>query len=246
MIRFPFFKLPSRVVLGLVLSFAASASAAPPASKDGLSRAERRQGFVSLFDGRTLQGWHGYRKQGQPIQGWEVIDGAIVRTGAGGDLVSDRSYGDFELRIDWKISPGGNSGIFYRGDESTGGESEAEIYHTAIEYQVLDNDRHPDGKNGRDRWASALYGLYAPDKIATRPVGEWNQTRIVVRGNHVEHWLNGEKVVDCEIGSPDWKARVAASKFKEWPSFATLRSGVIGLQEHGDAVSYRNIRIRVL
>lgn len=241
MIRFPFFSFSSRIVLGTLLSFAASASAAPPASKDGLSRAERREGFVSLFDGRTLRGWHGYRKPGQPIQGWQVIDGAIVRTGAGGDLVSDRNYGDFELRIDWKITPGGNSGIFYRGDES-----EPEIYRTAIEYQVLDNDRHPDGKNGRDRWASALYGLYAPDKIATRPVGEWNRTRIVVRGDHIEHWLNGEKVVDCEIGSPDWKARVAASKFKDWLSFATLRSGVIGLQDHGDEVSYRNIRVREL
>ncbi len=241
MIRFPFFNFSSRIVLGTLLSFAASASAVPPAPKDGLSRAERREGFVSLFDGRTLRGWHGYRKPGQSIQGWQVIDGAIVRTGAGGDLVSDRRYGDFELRIDWKITPGGNSGIFYRGDES-----EPEIYRTAIEYQVLDNDRHPDGKNGRDRWASALYGLYAPDKIATRPVGEWNQTRIVVRGDHIEHWLNGEKVVDCELGSPDWKSRVAASKFKDWPSFATLRSGVIGLQDHGDEVSYRNIRIREL
>jgi hypothetical protein len=241
MIRFPFFPLSSRIVLGTLLSFAASTSAAPPTSKDGLSRAERREGFVSLFDGRTLRGWHGYRKPGQPIQGWQVIDGAIVRTGVGGDLVSDRSYGDFELRIDWKITPGGNSGIFYRGDES-----EPEIYRTAIEYQVLDNDRHPDGKNGRDRWASALYGLYAPDKIATRPVGEWNQTRIVVRDHHIEHWLNGEKVVDCQLGSSDWKARVVASKFKDWPSFATLRSGVIGLQDHGDEVSYRNIRIREL
>jgi hypothetical protein len=229
------------MALCILLACATSAGAAKPAAGNSLSAAERREGFVSLFDGRSLQGWHGYGKSGQPVQGWKAVDGALVRDAAGGDLVSDKQYGDFELRIDWKISPGGNSGIFYRGTES-----EPEIYRSAIEYQVLDNDHHPDGKNGRDRWASALYGLYAPAKITTHPVGEWNQTRIVVRGDHVEHWLNGEKVVDCTLGSPDWKARVAASKFKDWPAFGVARSGVIGLQDHGDAVSYRNIRIHEL
>lgn len=232
--------LPCLVVCAL-LTYAACAGAAKSKASPGVSAAERREGFVSLFDGRSLQGWHGYGKSAQPVAGWKVVDGAIVRAAEGGDLVSDRQYGDFDLRIDWKISEGGNSGIFYRGSES-----EPQIYRSAIEYQVLDNDRHPDGKNGRDRWASALYGLYAPSKITTRPVGEWNQTRIVVRGDHVEHWLNGEKVVDVTLGSPDWKARVAASKFKDWPAFGVARSGVIGLQDHGDTVSYRNIRIREL
>ncbi|MEH6416174.1 3-keto-disaccharide hydrolase [Pseudomonas sp. CGJS7] len=227
--------------LCFALAYAGCAIAAKPKAANTLSAAEKREGFVSLFDGRSLQGWHGYAKPGQPISGWEAVDGAIVRTAEGGDLVSDKLYGDFELRIDWKISPGGNSGIFYRGLES-----EPQIYRSAIEYQVLDNDRHPDGKNGRDRWASALYGLYAPAKIAVRPVGQWNQTRIVVRGDHIEHWLNGEKVVDCVLGSPDWKARVAASKFKDWPSFGVAPRGVIGLQDHGDEVAYRNIRIRPL
>lgn len=229
------------MALCILLACATSASAARPAASDSPSAAERREGFVPLFDGRSLQGWHGYGKAGQPVQGWKAVGGALVRAEAGGDLISDKQYGDFELRIDWKISPGGNSGIFYRGTES-----EPQIYRSAIEYQVLDNDRHPDGKNGRDRWASALYGLYPPAKITTRPVGEWNQARIVVRGDHVEHWLNGEKVLECTLGSPDWKARVAASKFKDWPSFGVARSGVIGLQDHGDSVSYRNIRIREL
>ncbi|MGH8082808.1 MAG: 3-keto-disaccharide hydrolase, partial [Lysobacter sp.] len=200
MTRFVSLRFLSRTALCALLVYSVCAIAAAPAPNDGVSRAERREGFVPLFDGRSLDGWHGYRKAGQPVEGWKVVDGAIVRTGAGGDLVSDRSYGDFELRIDWKISAGGNSGIFYRGVES-----EPEIYRSAIEYQVLDNDHHPDGKNGRDRWASAVYGLYAPEKITVRPVGEWNQTRIVLHDNRIEHWLNGKKVVACTLGSADWK-----------------------------------------
>ncbi|MGO1068840.1 3-keto-disaccharide hydrolase [Lysobacter sp. CA199] len=242
MTRSAFPRILSTIACCGLLAFAACTVAASPKTTDGgLSRAERREGFVPLFDGRTLRGWHGYRKSGQAVQGWQVVDGAIVRTGPGGDLVSDRSYGDFDLRIDWKIASGGNSGIFYRGSET-----EPDIYRSAIEYQVLDNDRHPDGKNGRDRWASAVYGLYAPEKIATRPVGEWNQSRIVARGDQVEHWLNGQKVATYTLGSADWKARVAASKFKDWPSFGIARSGVIGLQDHGDEVRYRNIRLREL
>ncbi|WP_242111840.1 3-keto-disaccharide hydrolase [Luteimonas aquatica] len=242
MIRLPRSAFPFRIGLGLLLAcLAASSGAAPPAPGAALSAAERKQGFVSLFDGHSLRGWHGYRKPGEPVAGWAVEDGAIVRTGAGGDLVSDGRYGDFELRIDWQVAPGGNSGIFYRGDES-----EPEIYRTAVEYQVLDNERHPDGRNGRDRWASAAYSLYAPEKITVRPAGQWNRTRIVARGDHVEHWLNGEKVVAYTLGSADWKARVAASKFKDWPGFGVLRSGVIGLQDHGDRVRYRNIRLRAL
>lgn len=211
-----------------------AASAAPNTATD-------ESGFVALFDGRSLAGWHAYRKPGQPIAGWNVADGAIVRTGAGGDIVSDREYGDFDLRFEWKISPGGNSGVFYRASEQ-----EEAVYWTGIEYQVLDNDRHPDGKNGPDRHAAAVYGMYPPVGASTVPVGEWNQARIVARGAHVEHWLNGGKVAEYELWTPAWKARVAQTKFKDWPGYGMSKRGVIGLQDHGDAVSYRNLRIREL
>ncbi len=198
-------------------------------------------GFVPLFDGTSLAGWHPYRKPDAPIVGWDVVDGAIVRTARGGDLISDRDYGDFDLRFEWKISSGGNSGVFYRATED-----EEAAYWTGIEYQILDNDRHPDGKNGPDRHAAAVYGMYAPENAQTKPVGEWNSGRIVARGAHVEHWLNGTKVAEYELWTPEWKARVAETKFKDWPGYGMARRGHIGLQDHGDAVSYRNIRIREL
>ena len=227
------------MTVGAALAIAGACAAKPVEATLGAD--EREQGFESLFDGSSLAGWHLYRKPGQAVTGWQVIDGAITRTSAGGDLVSDREYGDFDLRMEWKISPGGNSGIFYRGDES-----QPAIYWTAIEYQVLDNERHPDGRNGKDRWASAVYGMYPPTSVATRPVGEWNQARIVARGAHVEHWLNGVKVADYELWTPAWKARVAQTKFKDWPGYGMAPKGHIGLQDHGDEVSYRKIRIREL
>lgn len=232
--------MPNPFAIALVFVIAVG-SAIPAAAADAPQASARPAGFSPLFDGRSLKGWHLYGQRGQPISGWRVIDGAIVRSGPGGDLVSDRVYGDFELRIEWKIAPGGNSGIFYRA-----AETQAPIYRSAIEYQVLDDQRHPDARNGRKRWASAVYDLYPPSALVARPAGEWNQTRIRVRGAQVEHWLNGVKVVAYRLDSPDWKARLAQSKFKDWPEFAASRSGVIGLQDHGDEVAYRNILIRSL
>ena len=221
-------------VIALVSTVPATAADAPQASA-------HPAGFSPLFDGRSLKGWHLYGRRGQPIAGWRVVDGAIVRSGPGGDLVSDRAYRDFDLRIEWKIAPGGNSGIFYRA-----AETQAPIYRSTIEYQVLDDQRHPDAGNGRTRWAAAAYDLYPPSAVVARPAGEWNQARIRVRGAEVEHWLNGVKVVAYRLDSPDWKARLRQSKFKDWPEFAAARSGVIGLQDHGDEVAYRNILIRPL
>ncbi|MBX9400823.1 DUF1080 domain-containing protein [Lysobacter sp. BMK333-48F3] len=202
----------------------------------------RDQRFETLFDGRSLRGWHNYGRRGQPVRGWRVADRALVRSGEGGDLVSDRDYADFELRLEWKIAAGGNSGIFYRAVESA-----QPIYRSAPEYQVLDDRRHPDAANGPDRHAGALYGLYPPSRDdAAKPAGQWNRSRIVVRGDAVEHWLNDTRVAAFRIGSPDWNARLARSKFKDWPEFAAARRGAIGLQDHGDEVAYRNIRIRAL
>ena len=193
----------------------------------------------SLFDGRTLNGWHVFHKAGSTA-GWDVVDGAITRVGAGGDLVTDDQFANFELELEWNIAAGGNSGIMFRVDEK--GE---QTYHTGPEMQVLDDARHADGKS-RLTSAGAAYALYPSPTGVVKPAGEWNQVRLVVNGAHVEHWLNGQKVVEYELWSPDWEAKVKGSKFVEWPNFGREKTGHIALQDHGDRVAYRNIRIRVL
>jgi hypothetical protein len=160
--------------------------------------------------------------------------------GRAGDLITDDEFGDFELALEWKVSEGGNSGIMYRvvdAHEAT--------YQSGPEMQVLDDARHPDGRS-RLTAAGAAYGLYPAPAGVVKPAGEWNQVRIVVKGGHVEHWLNGRKVVEYELWSPDWKARVANSKFAQWPSYGLAKKGHIALQDHGDRVAYRNIRVRAL
>lgn len=192
-----------------------------------------------LFDGRSLAGWRGFRKDAPPA-GWEAKDGLLQRTGGGGDLMTVDQFENFELEAEWRVGPAGNSGIFYRvveqGDET---------YHSGIEMQVLDDAGHADGGNPLTS-AGALYGLYPAPRGIVKPAGEWNAARIVVRGNHVEHWLNGTKVVDAELWSPDFTERHRKSKFVEWPPYAKATRGHIALQDHGDPVAYRNIRIRVL
>lgn len=163
-----------------------------------------------------------------------------MRVAGGGDIITTDQFEDFELSLEWKVGPGGNSGIFYRIVESA-----EETYHTGIEMQVLDDARHADGQS-RLTSAGALYGLYPAPAGVVKPAGEWNSARIVHRGNHVEHWLNGRKIVDAEIWSADWNTRLAGSKFTQWPGFAKASRGHIGLQDHGDRVAFRNIKIREL
>lgn len=207
-----------------------------------LTATEQADGWKLLFDGSSLNGWRGYRQTTAP-DGWKIVNGAITRVGQGGDLVTAEAYANFELKIDFKIAPNGNSGIFYRGVESADGP----IYYSAPEYQVLDNAGHPDAKNGPDRYCGANYALEAPAKPeACHAAGQWNSARIVVNGAHVEHWLNGEKMVEYELWSDKWKAQVAASKFKEWPTYGMAKSGLIALQDHGNDVAFKNIKIKVL
>jgi expansin (peptidoglycan-binding protein) len=149
-------------------------------------------------------------------------------------------FGDFELAFEWKIGAAGNSGVMYRVTEDS-----TAPWHSAHEYQILDNAGHADGKKPETTAASA-YALYAPVKDMTKPLGEWNQARIVVKGRHVEHWLNGTKVVEFEVGSADWNARYEKSKFAKYPQFGKTAKGRIAIQDHGDPVSYRNIKIRTL
>ena len=202
-----------------------------------LTQAERDAGWELLFDGRSLDGWRGYNMDALP-GGWAVVDGTLSRTGTGGDIITDRSFGDFELSLEWRLEEGGNSGVFYRA-----AEGEEWVYHSAPEMQVLDDDVHPDGRNPLTS-AGSNYGLHAAPRGVVRPVGEWNEARIVVQGTHVEHWLNGTRVVEYELRSPEWEALVAASKFNQWPAYGRADRGHIGLQDHGDPVWYRNIKVR--
>ncbi|MEM8681234.1 MAG: DUF1080 domain-containing protein [Planctomycetota bacterium] len=194
---------------------------------------------VALFDGQSLSGWRGYNSEDAP-EGWQVVDGTLHRSGGGGDIMTADEYDNFELTLDWKISEAGNSGIMYRVSKG-----DSAPYISGPEYQILDNDGHQDGGSDMTS-AAALYGLYATDTTAPNPVGEWNTTRIVVDGNHVEHWLNGKKVVDCELGSDDWNERVQNSKFATWEPFGKNAKGHIVLQDHGDLVWFRNIKLRQL
>ena len=211
----------------LVLLFA---FAAPSSAEEGE--------WITLFDGGSLDAWRGYQKESVP-ESWVVEGDALTFKGSGGNLITREQYADFELRLEWKISKEGNSGVIYRATEE--GD---EPYQTGPEYQLLDNDAHRE--NGSPlNWTGALYGLYAAD-AEPLPVGEWNTTRIVVSGDRVEHWLNGERVVDCEMGSDDWNDKVAGTKFANWSGFAKHRRGHIALQDHGHPVWFRNIKIRLL
>jgi hypothetical protein len=197
-------------------------------------------GWRSLLPDGSLAAWRGYQSDTVPA-GWSVADGVLTKTTGTGDLVSRDEFGDFELTFDWKLAPGGNAGVFYRGSEEY-----EHIYWTAPEYQLLDDAGHPDGKNRLTSAASA-YGLYAPPAGVVKPGGEWNSSRIVARGAHVEHWLNGQKVVEYELWSPDWEAKVKASKFGEWPHYGRARTGHLGIQgDHDGALTIRNMRIRTL
>lgn len=214
-------------------------TAGSPQPINTLSAAEQRDGFKLLFNGTDLTGWRDFKRT--TPDGWSVVDGMIFHdTADGPDLLTQDEYQDFELRLEWRIAPGGNSGIFYRGTEEYD-----QIYWSAPEMQVLDDARHPDGHN-RLTSAGSDYGLYAAPAGVVHPAMEWNQVRIIVRGNHVEHWLNGQKVVEYELGSPDWTAKVAASKFHDWPDYGKAPRGHIALQVHGNGVWYRDVRIRVL
>lgn len=207
-----------------------------------LTAQERAEGWVLLFDGKSIDSWRGYRQDTVP-DAWKVVDGTLTLDGRGGDIITKEQYENFDFRFEWKIAPKGNSGVFYLVQEKPELER---TYHSGPEYQVLDNSGHPDAKNGPDRFAGANYALHAPAKDVSRPAGEWNQGRIVKKGAHVEHWLNGEKVVEYELWSDDWKARVAKSKFNEMPEYGKARKGHLALQDHGDVVSYRNLKIKVL
>jgi len=225
------------------------------AATNTLSQAEIDDGWQLLFDGESAEGWKGYCKEAFPEEGWEIVDGTIHcigsgkgEAGAGGDIISANKYSNFELSLEWKISEGGNSGIFYLAREKCGEEGE-KIWKSSPEMQILDNEKHPDAKMGKDgnRQAGSLYDIIpAVPQNAVIP-GEWNKVQIMVYKGTVVHTQNGENVVEYHLWTEDWKAMVADSKFSGYEDFIDVATeGYIGLQDHGDDVWFRNIKIREL
>jgi Domain of Unknown Function (DUF1080) len=217
-----------------------------------LTTGEKAAGWRLLFDGASFNGWRGFHSDKVP-EGWVIEDGCIKKTPAkslldrtGGDLITVDQFASFELQIEWKVSPRGNSGIKYLVTEDLPPSGRSAV---SFEYQVLDDENHPDAKMGigGNRVAGALYDLIPPGKgRKPKPVGQFNQTRIIVRGDRIEHWLNGVKVVEFDRSSADFKQRIAQSKFKDRKGFGEAAKGHILLQDHGDAVWFRNIKIRNL
>ena len=194
----------------------------------------------SLLEDHSAPAWRGWKEPGLPA-GWHVEGGVLSKDGNVDDLVTNDTFGNFELELEWKIGKAGNSGVFYRGTREYD-----HIYWSAPEYQLLDDANAEDGKS-RLTAAGADYALYGAPAGVVQPFDHWNKTRIVVNGNHVQHWLNGRKVVEYELQSADWKARVAASKFAKYPDYGTASQGLIGLQgDHPGSLAIRNLRIREL
>ncbi|MBB6504941.1 hypothetical protein F4693_001922 [Sphingomonas endophytica] len=249
-----------RMITDRPARFAMPATALPQQGwlSNRLSENERRAGWKLLWDGRTGAGWKAAKGNGFPAKGWSIADGLLTVEGAngaestnGGDIITTRDYKDFELSVDFRLTEGANSGIKYFVDPDL---SKGEGSAIGLEYQLLDDARHPDAKRGRDgnRTLGSLYDLIParnlsdPDSPGKRinPPGEWNRAVIVSRGRHVEHWLNGFKVVEYERGSPAFRALVAQSKYAKWPSFGERAQGPILLQDHGNRVDFRSIKLR--
>jgi hypothetical protein len=228
------------------------AAAQNTSAANQLTKEESSAGWKLLFDGKTLNGWRGFHSDKTPA-GWVVEGGCIKKIPshgemgqAGGDLITADEFGNFELSIEWKIAKGSNSGIKYLVSENLPPTGKSAV---SFEYQVLDDDNHPDAKLGiaGNRTAGSLYDLIPASKDKkVMPIGEFNQTRIVVKGNHIEHWLNGMKVVEFDRSSEDYKKHFAESKFKNTKGFGEAKQGHILLQDHGDEACFRNIKIRSL
>jgi hypothetical protein len=227
------------------------------AGPNELTAAERAAGWRLLFDGKTLKGWRGLGYDSVPTAHWRISNGAIEKIASGkvpkmpdgqpangGDLMTVDTFGDFELAFQWKVAPGANSGVKYNVSEEFSLKNASNHAALGFEYQVLDDSLSDDNKLASHR-AGALYDLFPPnDQKRLQPVGQWNSSRLVFRGNHGEHWLNGAKVVEFDLGTPRMDSALAKSKYKSIKGFADRRKGHIILQDHGDETYYRAIKIR--
>jgi hypothetical protein len=224
-----------------------SSMSADSAAGVSLTDAQKADGWQLLFDGKSKSGWHGYLRKGN-LESWKVADGALHLDVPGDgkhigeDIVTDDDFENFHFKVDWKISKAGNSGIIFLVKESPEFEYD---YYTGPEMQVLDNDGHPDGKIIKHR-AGDLYDLITSKPETVKPVGEWNTAEIIKNKDSLQLVLNGTAVVKTKLWDNNWKKLVAGSKFKQWPSFGTFKSGKIALQDHGNQVWYRNIMIKKL
>ena len=205
-----------------------------------LTPAEQAAGWRLLFDGETLNGWRGYKSQSVPAA-WRARNGLLEKDTGTADIITTDTSGNFDLRFDWRLAPKGNAGVFYRGTEEYD-----HIYWSAPEYQLLDDKGHADGKT-RLTAAGSDYAVYPSPAGHLHKPGAWNHSRILVNGNHVEHWLNGHRMVVYTLGSPNWQRRVKKSKFAMFPNYGKAATGYIGIQgDHDGALTLRNIKIKVL
>ena len=208
-----------------------------------LSEIEKKDGWKILFNGKNLDGWKTF--QGKEITGWKVIDGILNNSGQGsdhgGDIITKEKFQSFELSVEWKIAAKSNSGIFFHVNEKIG----KAIYESGPEYQLLDDNGWPD-KLHDDQYSGANYGMQAPQNAQVKGLDEWNQTRIMVDGTHVQHFLNGVKVVDYQLWDTDWNTRKENGKWKDYPYYGLAKKGNIGLQDHGGLAQFRNIKIKVI
>jgi hypothetical protein len=206
-----------------------------------LSAAEQSEGYKLLFDGKTLTGFHSYLKDS--ATGWIVENEAIVCPGkTGADLVTNEEYENFELSFEWKVEPKGNSGLIYKVIED---KKYKNTYESGPEYQIIDDEGYPDKLKDVQK-SGANYDMQAPSKAAANTPGTWNKGKLIVNKNHVEHWLNGEKVVEYEYGSDTWKKQLAASKFTKWAYATPHTKGKIAFQDHDHRVEFRNLKIKTL
>jgi hypothetical protein len=255
------------LVLSALSLFVISCDRGPadkPLAKNGqelntLTDEERSDGWILLFDGKSFEGWHGIGREGIPKGHWVIEEGSIKKVPTrdvplqedgqplfGGDIITERTFENFELYLEWKISPGGNSGVKYNVSEEISITNPPQYAALGFEYQVLDDENHPDAKVGDNRTTAALYDLIAPLNKVLRPVGEFNTARVVFAGNHGEHWLNGKKVLEYDLETPKMEELLKKSKYRDIPGFAEKRKGHIVLQDHTDLVWFRNIKIREL
>ena len=239
------FKHKSLLVI-MLLILVCSCAQGPDACKQA-------DGWKMLWDGKTTTGWRGAKLDDFPESGWVIEDGVLTvlesgggESTAGGDIVTVEKYSNFELKLEFKLTPGANSGIKYFVDPEINKGPGSSI---GLEYQLLDDALHPDAKKGNhegSRTLASLYDLIKAENKHPNPVGQWNHARIVSEGNHVEHWLNGKKVLEYERKTPEFRKLVQESKYKKWPGFGEWTEGHILLQDHGNTVSFKNIMIKEL